>query len=124
MIAPWPYADIYQELEPYIEDWDFRKYNLVEPVIKPKQMTRDEVFKAVLECYKTYYMRKLSQWDALEDDFKKELLFRGLKAIAENSFLKKHMSRMGKMPAEIEKYILKPRVSPLKENQSHAYSQG
>jgi anaerobic magnesium-protoporphyrin IX monomethyl ester cyclase len=81
--------------------------NLVEPVIKPKQMTREEVFKAVLECYKTYYMRKLSQWDALEDEFKKELLFRGLKAIAENSFLKKHMSKMGKMPAEIEKYIFR-----------------
>jgi len=124
MIAPWPYADIYQELEPYIEDWDFRKYNLVEPVIKPKQMTRDEVFKAVLECYKTYYMRKLSQWDALEDEFKKELLFRGLKAIAENSFLKKHMSRMGTMPAEIEKYISKPTASPLKDKQSYAYTQG
>jgi anaerobic magnesium-protoporphyrin IX monomethyl ester cyclase len=87
-------------------------------------MSREEVFKAVLECYKTYYMRKLSQWDALEDEFKKELLFRGLKAIAENSFLKKHMSRMGKMPAEIERHIVKHTVPLSKAKESPACTQG
>jgi hypothetical protein len=33
------------------------------------------------------------------------------------------MSRMGKMPAEIEKYISKPAVSPLQEKQSYACTQ-
>ena len=105
MISPWPYADMYEELKPYIEDWDFRNYNLVKPVIKPKNMTREEVFKSVLQCYKKYYMQKLPQWDALKDEFKKELLFRGLKAIMENSFLKEHMKKEGKMPEEVKKYL-------------------
>ena len=105
MLSPWPYADMYEELKPYIEDWDYRNYNLVEPVIKPKHMTREEVFKTVLSCYKTYYMQKLPQWDVMEDEFKKELLFRGLKAIMENSFLQEHMSKMGKMPDKVKKYL-------------------
>jgi anaerobic magnesium-protoporphyrin IX monomethyl ester cyclase len=50
-------------------------------------------------------MKKLPQWDALEDEFKKALLFRGLKAIMENSFLQQHMGRMGRMPDEVRKYV-------------------
>jgi anaerobic magnesium-protoporphyrin IX monomethyl ester cyclase len=105
MFTPWPYADNYEELRPYIEDWDYRNYNLVEPIIKPKNMTRKEVFKEILGCYKTYYMQKLPQWDRLTDEFKKEILFRGLKAIMENSFLQQHMGKMGQMPDEIKKYV-------------------
>ena len=115
MICPWPYADMYHELEPYIEDWDYRNYNLVEPIVKPKNMTREEVLKEVLKCYKTYYMQKLPQWEELEDDFKKELLFHGLKAIAENSFLKKHMSNGdGGMPEAVRKYLLRPQSTRIK----------
>jgi anaerobic magnesium-protoporphyrin IX monomethyl ester cyclase len=43
LLAPWPYADMYESLKPYIEVIDYSKYNLVEPVIKPKAMTRDEL---------------------------------------------------------------------------------
>ncbi len=107
MISPWPYADIYQELQPYIEDWDYRNYNLVKPVLKPINMTREEVFQEVLKCYKTYYMGKLPQWEALEDEFKKELLFRGLESIVQNSFLRKHMSTMGTMPTAVKKLMEK-----------------
>ena len=105
MIAPWPYADMYQELKPHIEDWDYSNYNLVNPVIKPHRMTRDEVFQQVLRCYKKYYLRKLPQWDALEDEFKKNLLFKGLRAMVQNSFLRRHMSAMGNMPAAVEQIL-------------------
>jgi len=105
MISPWPYSDMYDKLKPYIEDYDYRNYNLVAPVVKPKHMTRDEVFREVLWCYKTYYMKKLSDWDGLQDTFKQELLFRGLKAIMENSFLKTHMGSMGEMPEEVTKHF-------------------
>ena len=105
MVCPWPYADMYEELKPYIEEWDYRKYNLVEPIIKPTNMSRDEVMNWVLQCYKKYYMQKLPQWDALEDEFKKESLFRGLKAIMENSFLKEHMAKKGEMPDTVKKYL-------------------
>lgn len=120
MISPWPYADMYQELKPYIDDWDYRNYNLVEPIIKPARMTREEVFRAALRCYKTYYIEKLPQWDALKNDFKKNLLFRGLKAIMENSFLQKHMSRMGTMPKEVEKYLVRPRTAGTQDRRGTA----
>ena len=107
MITPWPYADMYAELKPYIEDWDYSNYNLVSPVIKPRSMTRDEVFQEALRCYKTYYQKKLPQWNALEDECKKSMLFKGLKAMMQNSFLRNHMSAMGSMPHEIQQGNLK-----------------
>lgn len=106
MIAPWPYADIYKELEPYIEERDYSKYNLVEPVIKPNEMTREELFKEILNCYKNYYMKKLPQWYKMKgNDLKRKCLLNGMKAIVENSFLKNHMSAIGKMPKTIERYL-------------------
>jgi len=85
--------------------WDYSNYNMVKPVVKPTHMERDDIFNAVLRCYKTHYMKQLPKWDALKDEFKKELLFKGLKAIMENSFLQEHMGKMGKMPAEVAKYV-------------------
>jgi len=109
MIAPWPYADMYNDLEPYIEERDYSKYNLVEPIIKPKEMTRDELFKEVLNCYKNYYMKKLPEWYRMKgNNLKRQCLLNGMKAIVENSFLKNHMSAMGKMPRTIEMYLTVP----------------
>ena len=106
MIAPWPYADLYEELKPYIEEYDYSKYNLVEPIIKPRDMTRQEVFEQVLRCYKEYYMWKLPQWMTMKgNDFKRSCLLKGMKAILENSFLKDHMTGLGKMPAEVLKLL-------------------
>ena len=39
----------------HIEVWDYSKYNLVEPIIKPDAMTREELLGEVLSCYKNYY---------------------------------------------------------------------
>jgi anaerobic magnesium-protoporphyrin IX monomethyl ester cyclase len=111
LLAPWPYADMYEELKPYIEVTDYSKYNLVEPVIKPKGMTRDELMKAVLNCYKKYYMRKLPEWATMKGNpLKRSCLIRGMKAIMQNSFLKDHMTGLGGMPEGVMKLIktLKP----------------
>lgn len=43
-IAPRPYSDLHPELEPYVATQDYRKYSLVEPVVKPKNMTREEKY--------------------------------------------------------------------------------
>ena len=107
MIAPWPYANIYKDLEPFIEIKDYSKYNLVYPIIKPKAMGRDEVLKEVLNCYKSYYMDKLPSWYWMTgNDLKRDCLLKGMKAIVENSFLKDHMKGLGSMPEELRKYII------------------
>ena len=42
-IAPWPYSEIYPSLKDHVEVTDYSRYNLVEPVVKPKNMTLKEV---------------------------------------------------------------------------------
>lgn len=102
LLAPWPYADMYESLKPYIEVMDYSKYNLVEPIIKPKSMTRDELMRAVLNCYRKYYMKKLPEWAKMKDNsIKRSCLIKGMQAIMENSFLKDHMRGMGRMPAHL-----------------------
>ena len=108
MLAPWPYADMYESLKPYIEVTDYSKYNLVEPVIKPKAMTRDELMAEVLVCYREYYMRKLPEWVNMKgNDLKRSCLLNGMKAIVENSFLKDHMKGLGGMPEHVQKLVNK-----------------
>lgn len=108
MIAPWPYANMYEDLKPYIEDYDYSNYNLVEPIVKPTAMTRDDLFKSALNCYKNYYMSKLPKWYGMKgNELKRNALLTGMKAIMKNSFLKDHMSEMGKMPDVVEKYLKK-----------------
>jgi anaerobic magnesium-protoporphyrin IX monomethyl ester cyclase len=106
LLTPWPYADMYEQLKPYIEEYDYSKYNLVEPVIKPKAMTRDQLMKEVLNCYKTYYKKKLPEWAAMKgNELKRSCLIRGMKAIMENSFLKDHMKGLGGMPDHVIKLL-------------------
>ncbi|MCK4890468.1 MAG: cobalamin-dependent protein [Candidatus Aminicenantes bacterium] len=113
LIAPWPYADLYDKLEPYIEVWDYSKYNLVEPIIKPLSMTRDQLMKEVLNCYKKYYMNKMPEWASMKgNDLKRSCLIRGMKAIMENSFLKDHMKGLGGMPKGVMKMMEKMTDNP------------
>ncbi len=108
LIAPWPYADLYDKLKPYIEVWDYSKYNLVEPILKPESMTRDQLMKEVLNCYKNYYMNKMPEWVSMKgNDLKRSCLIKGMKAIMENSFLKDHMKGLGGMPKGVLKMMEK-----------------
>jgi anaerobic magnesium-protoporphyrin IX monomethyl ester cyclase len=107
-IAPWPYADMYEYLKPHIEVMDYSKYNLVETVVKPINMTREELFQEGLKCYKKYYMWKLPQWAAMTgNDLKKSCLIKGMKAILDNSFLKDHMKGLGGMPESVTNLLKK-----------------
>jgi anaerobic magnesium-protoporphyrin IX monomethyl ester cyclase len=106
LLAPWPYGDMYDSLKPYIEVTDYSKYNLVEPVIKPIAMTRDQLMREVLNCYKQYYMKKLPQWARMKNnELKRSSLIKGMKAIIENSFLKDHMQGLGGMPKRVRQLI-------------------
>jgi anaerobic magnesium-protoporphyrin IX monomethyl ester cyclase len=106
LLAPWPYADMYESLKPYIEVTDYSKYNLVEPVIKPRALNRDQLMNEVLKCYKEYYMKKVPQWAGMKgNDLKRSCLIKGMKAIIENSFLKDHMKGLGGMPKSMFKLI-------------------
>jgi anaerobic magnesium-protoporphyrin IX monomethyl ester cyclase len=107
LIAPWPYADMYDELKDYIEDFDYTKYNLVEPVLKPKAMTREELLQMTLNCYRDLYISKLPGWLTMPDGIKKQVILKGMKAIMMKSFLKKYEGRLGTMPEKMERTLRK-----------------
>lgn len=98
LLAPWPYADMYQELKEFVATTDYEKYNLVEPVIKPRDMSTDELFCQVLRCYREFYFRKIPEWIKLENGFKRQYAVQSMRAIMDNSFLQKHVLSLGKMP--------------------------
>lgn len=101
LLAPWPYSDLYAEVKPFIEEWDLSHYNLVEPVIRPRAMTRDEIFAAVLRCYRDFYMGKLVEITRMADPWKRNYLLQSMKVMMGNSFLTKHLKELGELPAHI-----------------------
>ena len=106
-IAPWPYSDIYAELEPYIEVNDYSKYNLVEPVVRPVAMSRDELNGHLLESFRLFYMDKLSRVDEMSD-FKRRYMIDVTKLLINDSYLSELM-KGGEMPMAVkelfDKYI-------------------
>lgn len=104
-ISPWPYADIYEEIKPYIKVLDYKKYNLVDPVVKPKNMTLEDIDKAIVDCYRQFYMDKLHDIMQTQDEFKKNYLLVAMKLMMTNSFLLNKLGDLGKMPEEIVKLM-------------------
>ncbi|MGE5894634.1 MAG: B12-binding domain-containing radical SAM protein [bacterium] len=105
-IAPWPYADIYHELKDYIAVDDYRKYNLIDPIIKPKAMTLEELDRAIVDCYRAFYMHRYADMTIEEkDEFKKKYMMTSMKLMMSNSFIKKKIGAIGEMPEEVKKII-------------------
>lgn len=87
--TPWPFSDLFTELQDKVEVRDYAKYNFVTPIIQPDAMTRDEVLKGVLHNYRRYYFRKATWgylWD--RDPYRRKYLRGCLKA-----YLKSAMER-------------------------------
>lgn len=113
-ITPWPYADLYPELAPYVATKDYRQYNLIEPVIQPKGMTLDEVRKALHHATGSFFHDKFKQLDKLSPD-KRKYMIDVLKLLIEHSYLGKEMHRMAahaEMP-EAVKTMLRELAIPL-----------
>lgn len=103
-IAPWPYSDIYPELAPYIEEFDYSKYNLIEPVVKPVNMTREEVNKHLLRAFREFYMEKLSRIEEMSE-FKKNYMIEVTRLLINDSYLSSQMK--GEMPLKVKQFIEK-----------------
>ncbi len=105
-IAPWPYSDIYADLEPYIESFDYEDYNLVMPVVKPDAMSREELQRIIIDCYRRFYMGKLTRIASMSPK-KREYFIVTMKLLMENSYLKQYMGGLGSMPAEVNALLKK-----------------
>lgn len=106
-LTPWPYADIYAALAEKISVRDFRRYNLVEPVVKPDGMTLDEVQKALHRATGEFFHDKFKNLAKLSLE-KRRFLVQVLKLLIENSYLGHEMKAMaghGEMPADVRRML-------------------
>jgi hypothetical protein len=101
-IAPWPYSEIYPSLREHVAIFDYSKYNLVEPVIKPKGMTLEEVTKELGMAARDFYMHKMNTLDAMSPR-KREFMIKVVHIIATSSYLAKTMK--GTMPQDIRQML-------------------
>lgn len=110
-LTPWPYADMSEEVKPYIRVYDYAKYNLIDPIIEPKRMSLLQVDVAIVDCYRRFYMKKLGEVMTMKDEFKRDYLMRAMKLIMGSSFIirKLGMGTLGKVPAKIEEMMGKIR---------------
>jgi anaerobic magnesium-protoporphyrin IX monomethyl ester cyclase len=106
-ITPWPYADMYEDVKQYIRIHDYAKYNLIDPIIEPKRMSLLQVDVAIVDCYRKFYMKKLPEVLALNDEFKRGYLMRAMRLIMNSSFIIKKLGKgtLGKIPAKIEEMM-------------------
>lgn len=101
-IAPWPYSEIYPQLKDYIAVRDYSKYNLVEPVVKPVNMTLKEVFSELGKASRDFYMHKMANLKSMTLK-KKEFMIKVMNIIATSSYLADAMK--GEMPEAIKKML-------------------
>ncbi|BBA71311.1 Hopanoid C-3 methylase [Geobacter sulfurreducens] len=104
-IAPWPYAELYPQLEEYVATKDYRKYNLVEPVIKPKHMTLEELERQLGKASQQFFMHKFQNLNRLSP-WKQEFMLSVLDLLINHSYLAGQMRAMLKegkeMPDEVK----------------------
>lgn len=92
-IAPWPYSQLYPELEPHVATKDYRKYNLVEPVLKPRNMTLAEVERALGHAARDFYLHKFQNLGRLSA-WKQEFMLAVFQILINNSYLARQMREM------------------------------
>jgi anaerobic magnesium-protoporphyrin IX monomethyl ester cyclase len=106
-ITPWPYADLWRDLEPYVATHDFRKYNLIDPVVRPRNMSLEDVDNAIVDCYRSFYTAKALSVFADEDLARRQYMLRSMKLIMGSSFVRQKMAAGKGMPPEIRALLKK-----------------
>ena len=106
-IAPWPYSEIYPSVKDHIEVKDYSRYNLVEPVIKPKNMTLKEVHEWLGKASREFFTHKMNTLNTMTPK-KREFMIKVIHIIATSSYLAKTMK--GTMPQEIRQMLEKVKV--------------
>ncbi len=108
-IAPWPYADLYPQLEPHVAVKDYSQYNLVQPVVKPEAMTLEEVERELGRASRNFFMHKFQNLDELSD-WKREFMLSVFDILINHSYLSNQMQDMAsakRMPDEVKAMLKK-----------------
>ena len=97
-ITPWPYSAIYPALQSRIDIHDYRKYNLIEAVVKPDGMPTAEVTAALGHAAHAFFADKFQNLDKLSEH-KRHFMIKVASILMNHSYLAKDMAHMReKMP--------------------------
>lgn len=97
VLTPMPFTPLYEEMKDRIRVHDYSKYNLATPIIEPYEMTLEEVTIALGKCYMGFYSKKIPEFQALPDGFKRRYLLSACKEMMKA--YGQHFSHLGsKMP--------------------------
>ena len=105
-ITPWPYAELHREVEEHIEVHDYRQYNLIEPILRPRAMSRRQVDLAIIDCYRRFYMPKMISFRQISDPFRREYLLSSMKLIMHSSFLIGKFAKLGINPKAMMEEVM------------------
>ncbi len=110
-LTPWPYADLTLDasagLGERIATRDYRKYNLVEPVLKPDAMTLEEMQRELHRATGHFFHDKFRNLDRLSPE-KRRFMVRVLKLLIERSYLGTEMHRVAsgaEMPQAVREML-------------------
>jgi anaerobic magnesium-protoporphyrin IX monomethyl ester cyclase len=120
-ITPWPYADLWREMEPYIASRDFRKYNLIDPVVRPKTMSLEDLDNAIVDCYRSFYTSKALTVFKDKDPHRRDYMLRSMKLIMASSFVRKKMAAGKGMPPEIRALLKRIGIVGVEEEAERLY---
>ncbi len=81
LITPMPFTPLYKQMKDRIRVFDYAKYNLMTPIIKPYEMELEQVSRELARCYMTFYGNKMKEVMALEDGFKRRYMMSAFKAM-------------------------------------------
>lgn len=107
--TPWPYADGYHDLSPLMRVHDYAKYNMVDPVIEPHNMSMLQIEVAIADGYRNFYMGKILEYMTMKAGFKRDYLMRITKLFMSSNFVMKKLGIgiVGKIPATIDAMKMK-----------------
>ncbi|MBI5067473.1 MAG: cobalamin B12-binding domain-containing protein [Deltaproteobacteria bacterium] len=110
-ITPWPYSDIALDassgLASRVATTDYRKYNLVEPVVKPDGMTLAEMQRELHMATGHFFYDKFKNLEKLSP-WKRSFMIRVLKLLIQESYLGKEMHKMASgahMPEAVKRML-------------------
>jgi anaerobic magnesium-protoporphyrin IX monomethyl ester cyclase len=85
-VTPWPYADLYAEVADRVEVHDYGRYNLIEPIIRPYAMSRQELKAELSRAFGAFYADKMRSLHLMPPE-KRGYMLRVSKLLAEDSYL-------------------------------------
>jgi anaerobic magnesium-protoporphyrin IX monomethyl ester cyclase len=103
-ITPWPYSELYRELGEQVREHDYARYNLIDPVVEPRQMSLQQVEIALVDCFRKFYMGKIFEVMTMKDEFRRGYMVRATKLIMGSPFIFKKFGLLvrGMVPSKIE----------------------